>query len=172
MTSRVPGSRIVRVVALLVPSSHRADWLAEWTAELTHSALSPTRNRLRALGAVSDALWIRRHHGQFSMDSTMLAHDVRFAARSLLRRPAFTTIVVATLALCIGATTSVFSIVETVLMRGVAYRDLGRLVAVWSSNPKEKNDRYQVSVGDYLDWRARSRSFEELAGFFPIWNAT
>jgi predicted permease len=169
----VPGHGIVRVLARLVPASHREDWLAEWTAELAHTGLSPWRSRLRALGAVSDALWLRRRHGNLSsLDSTMLAHDVRFAARTLLRRPAFTTIVVATLALCVGASTSVFSIVEAVLMRGLAYRDLDRLVAVWSNNAKEKNDHYQVSVGDYFDWRDRSRSFEQLAGFFPIWNAT
>jgi putative ABC transport system permease protein len=102
----------------------------------------------------------------------MLAHDIRFAARTLARRPAFTLVVVATLALCIGASSAVFSIVESVLLRGLSYRDLDRLVAVWSNNPKEKNDRYQVSVGDYYDWRQRSRSFDQLAGFFPIWTAT
>ncbi len=100
----------------------------------------------------------------------MLTGDLRFAVRSLLRKPAFTTIVVATLALCIGATTSVFSIVESVLLNGLGYRHLDRLVAVWSDNPKEKTDRYQVSVGDYFDWRQRSHSFSQLAGFFPIWN--
>ena len=100
----------------------------------------------------------------------MLTTDLRFAVRSLLRKPAFTVIVVATLALCIGATTAVFSIVESVLLNGLEYRQLDRLVAVWSNNAKEKNDRYQVSVGDYFDWRARSHSFSQLAGFFPIWN--
>ena len=97
----------------------------------------------------------------------MFTHDLRFAARTLVRRPAFTAIVVLTLSLCIGASTAVFSIVESVLLRGLAYRDLDRLVAVWSNNPKEKNDHYQVSIGDYFDWRARNHSFEQLAGFFP-----
>jgi putative ABC transport system permease protein len=172
-----PGVAIIRALSRIVPGSSRDDWRAEWIAELTHAwrdnDVSEARLRLRALGAVADALWLRRNRADHSrLESTMLAHDVRFAARTLLRRPAFTTIVVATLALCIGASSAVFSIVESVLLRGLSYRDLDRLVAVWSNNPKEKNDRYQVSVGDYYDWRQRSRSFEQLAGFFPIWNAT
>lgn len=101
----------------------------------------------------------------------MLTADLRFAVRSLLRKPAFTTIVVATLALCIGATTAVFSIVESVLVNGLEYQRLDRLAAVWSNNAKEKNDHYQASVGDYYDWRARSHSFTELAAFFPTWNS-
>jgi len=123
------------------------------------------------MGALIDALWLARHHGSWALDSTRFAHDVRFAARSLARRPAFSVIVVLTLALCIGATSSVFSVVESVLLRGLAYRDLDRLVAVWSNNTKESKDRYDVSVGDYFDWRDRAHSFEQLAGFFPTWNA-
>ena len=173
-----PGASIVRALARVVPRSSRDEWVAEWIAELTHAARtpdenSPSRLRLRALGAAADALWLRRHRADHARwDSSMLVHDVRYAARSLARRPGFTTIVVATLALCIGASSAVFSIVESVLVRGLDYRDLGSLVAVWSDNPKEQNDHYQVSVGDYYDWRQRSRSFAQLAGFFPIWTAT
>ena len=170
---RPPGSTIVRLCARLVPRLHRDDWRAEWTAELAHSGMPPWHLRLRALGAVADALWLARHHGnRATWSTTMLAHDLRYAARSLSRRPAFTTIVVATLALCIGASSAVFTIVESTLLRGLDYRDLGSLAAVWSDNPKEGTDRYPASVGDYYDWRQRSRSFDQLAGYFPIWNAT
>lgn len=174
--SAAPGTTLIRAIALLVPASQRNEWRAEWNAELVHAAAdartSAGRLRLRALGAIADALWLRRNHGAYARGSSMFAHDVRYAARTLARRPAFTTIVVVTLALCIGASTAVFSIVESVLLRGLPYRNLDRLVAVWSSNPKDKIDRYQVSIGDYFDWRTRSRSFEQLAGFFPTWNAT
>jgi len=167
-----PGAWLVRRVARVVPRSYRDGWRDEWIAELSHSPLSPWRLRLRATGAIVDALWVARHHGAWArLDSTRFGHDLRFAARSLARRPAFALAVVATLALCIGATSSVFSVVESVLLRGLDYRDLDRLVAVWSNNTKESNDRYQVSVGDYFDWRDRTHSFEQLAGFFPIWNA-
>jgi len=170
---RLPGSWLVRQLARVVPPSHRDNWRKEWLGELAHSALPPWRLRVRAAGAIMDALWLARHHGTWArVDSTRLAHDVRYAARSLARRPAFSIMVVGTLALCIGATSAVFSVVESVLLRGLEYRDLDRLVAVWSNNAKESNDHYQVSVGDYFDWRDRSRSFEQLAGFFPTWNAT
>ena len=170
--SSPPGSWLVRRVARVVPPSHRDGWRDEWIAELSHSPLPPWRLRLRAAGSIIDALWVARHHGAWArLDSTRFAHDVRFAARSLARRPAFALVVVATLALCIGATSSVFSVVESVLLRGLDYRDLDRLVAVWSNNRKASNDRYQVSVGDYFDWHDRAHSFEQLAGFFPIWNA-
>lgn len=174
--TRVPGTALIRALSSLVPASRRDEWAAEWLAELTHAwhgGNAPRWTlRRRAIGAALDALWLRRHHGAFARGSSMFSHDVRFAARSLLRRPGFSAVVVVTLALCIGASTAVFSIVESVLLRGLQYRDLDRLVAVWSSNPKENRDRYDVSVGDYFDWRDRSRSFEQLAGFFSSWNAT
>jgi putative ABC transport system permease protein len=174
-----PGTTLLRVAARLVPRSHRDDWLAEWMAEVEHAWRSDTgsrthaalRIRLRCIGAIADALWMWRRHRQSSTrGSSMLTADLRFAIRSLLRRPAFAAIVVSTLALCVGATTAVFSIVESVLLNGLEYQHLDRLVAVWSNNPKENTDHYQVSVGDYYDWRQRSRSFSQLAGFFPTWN--
>jgi putative ABC transport system permease protein len=179
-----PGASLLRAFARLVPLPYRDEWLAEWMAEARHAWRDAARERpvitthaairlrVRCLGAAVDAFWVWRRHGRSTArGSSMLTNDLRFAVRSLLRRPAFTAIVVSTLALCIGATTAVFSIVESVLLNGLEYRRLDRLVAVWSDNPTEKTDRYQVSIGDYYDWRARSRSFSQLAGFFPIWNA-
>ena len=169
---RPPGSWIVRQAARLVPRSHRDNWRDEWLAELAHSELPAWRLQLRAFGAIVDAIWVLRHHGTWAgLDSTRFGHDLRYAARSLARRPAFSLIVVGTLALCIGATSAVFSVVESILLRGLDYHQLDRLVAVWSNNAKESNDHYQVSIGDYFDWRDRARSFDQLAGFFPIWNA-
>ena len=172
-----PGVALLRLVARTLPLGERDDWLAEWIAEATHaweadpSSAGAMRLRLRCLGALRDARWMRRYRSDSGGSSLMLSADLRFAVRSLSRSAAFTTIVVATLACCIGATTSVFSIVESVLLHGLRYRQIDRLVAVWSDNPRENNHRYQVSVGDYYDWRQRSRSFSRLAGFFPIWNA-
>ena len=135
------------------------------------SARDAFRLRLRCLGAIADAVTLQRRirRGDDVRSHTILS-DARFAVRSLRRTPMFTAVVVATLALCIGATTSVFSIVESALLNGLGYRQIDRLVAVWSDNPQENNDHYQVSVGDYFDWRARTHSFAQLAGFFPSWN--
>ena len=124
--TRPPGAMLIRLLEPLVPRSHRDDWRAEWIAELAHSDLPPWRLRVRTFGALADALWLARHQGNRAQwSAALLAHDVRYAARTLLRRPAFTTIVVATLALCIGASSAVFGIVESVLLRGLSYRNLG-----------------------------------------------
>ena len=102
----------------------------------------------------------------------MLGHDVRYAARSLARKPGFTAVVVGTLALCIGANTAIFSVVDSVLLHGLTYRNLDRLVAIWSNDTQSKRDRNSVSVGDYRDMRARSKTMREIAAYFPTWNAT
>lgn len=179
-SANVPGARIVRAVAQLVPASHRDEWLAEWMGEVAHTwqtssdqhALAALRLRLRSLGALGDALWMRRRHGALHRRTFMFGHDLRFAARSLARRPTFTAIVVATLALCIGANTAVFTIVDAVLRRGLSYADPDNLVAVWSHDTKNQREKNQLSVGDFLDYRARNRSFAAVTGFFPNWNLT
>lgn len=172
----LPGARLLRLAAQVVPESHRDEWLAEWLGEATHAwcvkHATATELRWRAAGAIADALWMRRRYGATQRRTTMFVHDLRFAARTLARRPTFTAIVVATLALCIGANTAVFTIVDAVLRRGLPYADLDRLVAIWSNDTKNKHDKNQVSVGDYRDYAARNRSFTALAGFFPTWNAT
>jgi len=179
--ARLPGATLVRLAAHLLPAAHRDEWVAEWLAEVewtwrgdVNARRSPgeaLRLCLRCLGAFADAAVLRRHLRRAeSARAHTIAGDLRFAVRSLRRTPVFTAIVVSTLALCIGATTSVFSIVESALLNGLGYRQIDRLVAVWSDNPKESNDHYDVSVGDYFDWRARTHAFASLAGYFPTWN--
>ena len=132
-----PGAALLRLIARTVPVAERDDWLAEWIAEAAHaseadpSPAGAMRLRLRCLGALRDALWMRRYRSDSGGSSLMLSADLRFAVRSLSRSPAFTAIVVVTLACCIGATTSVFSIVESVLLHGLRYRQIDQLVAVW-----------------------------------------
>jgi putative ABC transport system permease protein len=102
----------------------------------------------------------------------MFAHDVRYAARTLARKPGFTAVVVGTLALCIGANTAIFSVVNSVLLHGLPYSKLDRLVSIWSNDTRSKRDRNSVSVGDYRDLRARTKTLSQVAAYFPTWNAT
>src|SRR5437762_13483383 len=93
-----------------------------------------------------------------------LLSDLRFGARMLARQPGFTAVAVLTLALGIGATTTIFSFVNGVLLKPLPYRDSGRLVAV-EVLPQRSTTPVSVTPGDYLDWQAQNRCFEEMAAF-------
>jgi len=93
------------------------------------------------------------------MDS--IIKDIRYGLRGLLKRPGFTLIVVITLALGIGASTAIFSVVDSVLLRRLPYRTAERIVAIQELNPAGK--RIQVTSANFLDWRAQNTVFEHLA---------
>ncbi|HKU76397.1 MAG TPA: ABC transporter permease [Pyrinomonadaceae bacterium] len=99
------------------------------------------------------------------MDTTL--KDIRFAVRSLLKRPGFSVIVVLTLALGIGANAAVFSVINAVLLRPLPYRDIDRVVTLWQNNTKANNSRNEVSPANFLDYKDQSSSFEALAGIEP-----
>ena len=92
-----------------------------------------------------------------------LVQDLRHGARLLLRAPGFTAIAIAALAIGIGANTAVFSVVHTLLIQPLPYRDADRLAIVWEHNlPRDKKNNV-VSPGNYLHWREMQRSFEDVA---------
>ena len=90
--------------------------------------------------------------------------DCRYTLRLLRKSPGFTTIAVLTLALGIGACTSIFSVVNAVLLRQLPYKDAQRLVLLWGTGDRTSN-RDQISFTDLQDWRKNSHSFEEMANF-------
>ena len=91
-----------------------------------------------------------------------LAQDLRYALRQLRRSPGFATVAALTLALGIGATTANFGAVDGVLLKPLPYADAGRLVVLWQWNRRE-GVRDDVSAANFLDWRARARSFSAMA---------
>jgi putative ABC transport system permease protein len=91
-----------------------------------------------------------------------LWQDIRYGARLLIRRPAFTAIAVVTLALGIGANTAVFSVVNAVLFRSLPYEAADRLVFVSEAINKEPRP---VAYPNYLDWRAEQTTFDDLAAY-------
>ena len=97
------------------------------------------------------------------MDSVI--KDVRFAVRSLLKRPGFTAVVVLTLALGIGANTAIFSVVYSVLLKSPPFPRADRMVLLWGEVRNEGNDRSQVSHTDIVDYRAQNTSFESITTF-------
>jgi putative ABC transport system permease protein len=92
-----------------------------------------------------------------------LLGDVRYAFRSLVRQPTFTTVTIFTLVLGIGATTAIFSVIKAVLLNRLPYADPSRLVVLWEQNPDGSPDL--VAPLTYLDWQEQSRAIESMAAF-------
>src|SRR6478672_7617830 len=115
--------------------------------------------RARALCEGIGADQARRHEWSELVDS--LAKDVRFAIRSLRRAPGFAATIVFTLALGIGASTAIFSIVRGVLLRPLPFVEPERLVRIWEVSPRG-DDHNVVSIGNYVSWRERARSFAAI----------
>ncbi|MGE3473377.1 MAG: ADOP family duplicated permease [Vicinamibacterales bacterium] len=158
---------LVAAGAALVPAHQRDEWRREWLAEL-HAALVPAAARTppsaaalaaRCLGALVHAGWLRWQQGRLDM----WAYDVRIAARSLGRQPAFTAVAVLTLALGIGVNAAVFSAVYAVLLRPLPFPAPDRLVAVATTSARGPATGTSSSPPDFTDWHDGASSFAALA---------
>ncbi len=93
-----------------------------------------------------------------------LVRDVRYALRALRQTPAFAIGAMATVALAVGATTAIFSVVYGVLLRQLPYRDVERVFWIWSD--QQGRDQSPFNVPDFIDYRDRTRTLAGIAGFF------
>ncbi len=82
-----------------------------------------------------------------------LYRDLRYAVRTLLMRPGFTLIAVATLALGIGSSTAIFTVVDAALLRGLPYKSPDRLYHMWESTPQKEFSQREFSYPDYQDYQ-------------------
>src|SRR6266576_1433987 len=101
---------------------------------------------------------------------TNLRNDIRYAIRSLIKRPGFTVIAVVTLALGIGANTAIFSAINALLLKPLPFPELDRVVAIWDKAPIRGIVHNEVAMANYLDWREQNQSFEQLA-LYRWWSA-
>jgi len=152
---------IVALASLLVPRWRRSCWRETWDGELWHgSRRSASQAVRRSTGALSHAAWLR--WSECSRDGLLL--DVRYGLRSLRQQPGFTVVALLVLTLGIGANTTIFSLVNGLLMRpidGVAAPD--RLVGVWRDRPGQRPDNW--SYPNYLDIRHGSDAFSGAVAF-------
>jgi hypothetical protein len=98
-----------------------------------------------------------------------ILQDLRYAFRLLARNPGFTAIAILTMALGIGASTSVFSLINAVLIRSLPYREPERLVYLWSPNPRfQLPFEYLTPMNaDFFDLQRQNHSLASLALFGP-----
>jgi predicted permease len=92
-----------------------------------------------------------------------LLQDLKYGLRMLLKNPGFAAVAVVTLALGIGANTAIFSVVNTVLLVPLPYKDADRLATVWGYNRVRGFNTDQVSPLDFADWRSQNHVFEKMA---------
>jgi putative ABC transport system permease protein len=92
-----------------------------------------------------------------------LLQDLRYGARILLKQPAFTLVAVVTLALGIGANTAIFSLVNSILLQPLPFREPDRIVRMLQASPKLGLNSWGVSQADFAAYREQNRSFETIA---------
>jgi putative ABC transport system permease protein len=145
-------------------------YLAEETAENIARGMEPEEARRRArikLGnprSVRETLW--RQNTVSLLDE--LGRDLKYATRTLARTPGFSQIAITVMALCIGATTSLFTVVRSVLLRPLPFRDPARLVMLYEHFRDARSNRdgfnyNPVAPADFADWRAQTHGFEGMA---------
>ncbi len=98
-----------------------------------------------------------------SLDS--ITQDIRYALRSLIKAPGFSIVAILVLAIGIGASTAMFSLVDAMLLRGLPYADADRLVLVIGNVQRATVERRGTSLPDYRDWRARAKTFDDMAAY-------
>jgi len=94
-----------------------------------------------------------------------LIKDLRYGVRSFMKRPGFLVIAVSTLALGIGATTAMFTAVNSVLLRPLQFPEPERVVLFEGVNPRQGITESNMSIPDIADWQQQTQSFEQIAGF-------
>jgi putative ABC transport system permease protein len=97
-----------------------------------------------------------------------LGRDLRHGARLLWKAPGFSGVALAALALGMGATSAIFSVVDAVLLKPLPFRDPQRLLVLWEMNPAQNLEKMYVAPGNFLEWRNESRTLEALAAFHDV----
>jgi len=145
------------------------------TRELVAGGMDPRSARAEAIRRMGDVAAFKRacvdlgkkrdREIRMTLWLEELRDDVRFAFRQLRTAPAFTLVATLTLALGIGANSAIFALVDATLLRPLPYPNPERLVTIWEKSTGTAKGF--ASPPNMLDWGARTRTFEKIAGFTP-----
>ena len=162
----------ISICAWLAPASRRGTWRAQWRADLWHYRDWLARHSgmagfgragalaMRAAGSLPHALLLRIDEWSLPM----LTHDLKFAWRMLVRRPAFTLVAVIVLGLGIGANATIFSWVESVVLQPLPGVDASQLVALHGKTTSR--DDLSFSYPNFTDLRsAKPDGLDDLIAF-------
>jgi len=137
------------------------------TAEDARRAAAERFGDIQGIGGALRAHDWRRERGRRRKEyMSDLLNDLRYGLRSFGRAPAFTAVALLTLALGIGATTAIFSVVNTVILRPLPYPEADRIVQVWMDNRRTGLEEDLHSYPNFADLRDQNRVFSEMATYF------
>jgi putative ABC transport system permease protein len=161
---------LIALIGVIVPRRLRADWRQEWEAELRYREEMLAawdrldwRNKLdllwRSASAFWDALWLQPKRLEDEM-----FQDLRYGMRMFLNRPGFSLVVIFVLALGIGATSAIFTVVNSVLLRPLPFPEPDRLMVYSASERGGRSGGISsVTAPDFVEWRAQCRSCAQMA---------
>ncbi len=168
-----PWLWLITFIGVIVPRRLRVEWRQEWEAELRYRETQLAqwdqlnwRTKLEllrhSLGAFLDALWLQPRRWEDEM-----FQDLRFGVRMLRKHKSFTAVAILSLALGIGANTAIFSVVNSVLLRELPFKDPDQLMSV--SSRRTDRDDAPFTLPDFLDYRDQNRTLDQIAAYTKHW---
>lgn len=170
MTQSSRSERLFRALLRLYPSSFREVYGRDAT-ELFRDRLREAR---RAGGISVALLWLRTIPNvvanglieRMTHRDGVILDSARVALRSLVRSPALTAAIVATLGVGIGANVGLFAVLRSVLIRPLPYPDPSELVQLWEVNPEVDDELHGPSPWNFVDWQRSASSFESMTAWY------
>ncbi|MCW5983545.1 MAG: ABC transporter permease [Bryobacteraceae bacterium] len=145
--------------------------LALQTEENLRAGLSPVEARRQAVlkfGGVESVKERYRDEQGFPMLENLVG-DARYGIRALLRSPGFLLVAVISLALGIGANTTIFTVANAVLHRPLPFKDPDKLVVIYEQNTKREQSRRDSPLSAMVEWQEKAQSFEQIEGM--VWHS-